>query len=153
MNNPFWQITLRELQRICSNQRFWIGFIAVSIILTVAGPFGTLEELKFAERFVYWVIISGSTFFCGMAVTMLVVAMLSRYGLSVWLSRVCGSFVASLPIAFIVWGVSKYGFILDMGDWKVFFRVWFSCIIITSAVNILFYLTKNSNVSSNPKGP
>ena len=109
------QLTLRELQVMCSSFRFWIGLAAVVIILAIAGPFGTLTELGFAERLVYWAFSASITFFCGLAVSYLTGLFLFQSGMPEWPARIVGGIVAGLPVAILVWTINKYGFLMDMG--------------------------------------
>ena len=146
MNGTSLQITLREMQGLCKSRRFWTGLVAVVFILAVAGPFGTSQELDFAERLVYWAVSSTLTFFTGLGVSILVGVSLHTIGLPLWPSRIVGGCCASLPVAIIVWTINQFGFDIDMGGWSVFLYVWFSCLIISIAINVLYQLARNPEV-------
>lgn len=142
MNGTPLQLTLRELQVLCSSHRFWIGLAAVTIILAIAGPFGTLTELGFAERLVYWATSAGLTFFCGLTVSSVAGIFFNQSGIPEWPARIAGGVVAGLPVAILVWIINKYGFGMDMGGGAVFLRVWSYCTIISISVMILYILLK-----------
>lgn len=148
MNDTPLQLTLRELQMLCSSYRFWVGLVAVVIILTIAGPFGTLSELGYAERLVYWAMIAGLTFFCGLGVSFFLGVLLTQYGIKEWPARLLGGVISGLPIAIIVWTINKYGFGMDMGGWLVFVRVLAYCTIISVSVMILYFLLKTPEQNS-----
>ena len=65
MSNETVQFTKRELQRLFFAPRFWGVAVAVSVVLGVAGPFGTFESLALLPRLAYWFAIAVATFFIG----------------------------------------------------------------------------------------
>lgn len=142
MNDTPLHLTLRELQVLCSSYRFWVGLAAIVIILAIAGPFGTLTELGFAERLVYWAMIAGLTFFCGLGVSSFFGGFFIQYGMQKWPARIVGGMISGLPIAAIVWAINKFGFGMDMGGGAVFLRVLLYCIIISVSVMVLYFLLK-----------
>ena len=139
------QLTLRELQVMCASHRFWIGLVAVVIILAIAGPFGTLTELGFAERLVYWAFSAILTFFCGLTVSYLTGLFLFQSGMPEWPARIAGGIVAGLPVAILVWSINKYVFHMDMGGGVVFLKVWTYCTIISVSIMILYILLKGTD--------
>lgn len=96
------QITLREMHRIFSSPRFWIGFVVVVGMLTVMGPFGTLGKMAFARRLVYWGSISLLTFPIGLALSIYLSVLLERFSLPTMLARLIAGAVAGFPIAMAV---------------------------------------------------
>lgn len=54
-------------QRLTSH-RFWLPILGASVLLGLAGPFGTYEALPLAARLAYWLAISVSTFLLADAV-------------------------------------------------------------------------------------
>lgn len=145
MNDTPLQLALRELQTIYTSQRFWVGMAAVILILTIAGPFGTLDQLSFGERLFYWVVISITTFGVGIAVSIIVGKTLSDLKLPDWPSRIAGGMAAGIPIACMVWLINQYGFGFDMGGWSVFIQICMYCIGISTAVVILYFIVNNAD--------
>ena len=139
-NAPIWSFTLRELQLVLSNPRYWVGLLAVVVILAVAGPFGTGDDFNLPESLVYWAVISSLTFVVGLAVSMSSgMALYRLIGLE-WVSRAAGGVVAGVPVGVLVYAISQFGFGLDMGSWAVFLQIVGYCIVISTAVSILYYL-------------
>ena len=97
-NEPPLQLTLRVMQDIYSNARFWIGALAVTAILTVAGPFDTLNDMEFAPRLVYWAAISLATWPMGMASSIYFGTSLFQQGVPEILSRMIGGLIGGIPI-------------------------------------------------------
>ena len=153
MNGTPMQITLRELQEIYSSYRFWIGLAAVIIILAIAGPFGTLTELGFAERLVYWAISAGLTFFCGLTVCSFASEVFYQSGIPQWPARIVSGIIAGLPITILVWTINKYGFGMDMGGRDVFFQVWLYCTVISVSTIILYFLLKSPEQAERDPSP
>lgn len=52
------QLTLREMKRYRVPFMMWL---AISVVATVAGPFGTLEAMSLAGRAAYWSIVVGGS--------------------------------------------------------------------------------------------
>lgn len=139
-NEPILAFTLRELQAILCNPRYWIGFTSVVAILTVAGPFGTQEDFNLPENLAYWTITSFFTFIVGLATSMSSGMAIYRVTGLEWISRALGGLIAGIPVAMLVYGINRFGFGLDMGSWTVFFRIMGYCAVISFAVSILYYL-------------
>jgi len=153
MNDTPWQFALREIQRLSTSSRFWIGLAAATVILAISGPFGTIEQLSFAERLVYWGLIAVLTFFCGMSVSILVGLTILQAGVSEWPSRIIGGMIAGIPVAVIVWCINQYGFGLDMGGLEVFIRVCIYCTTISVATMLIYYLVNNIEHAASTPSP
>lgn len=153
MNDTPWQFAHREMQRLLQHPRFWIGLGAAVMILTISGPFGTLEQMSFAERLVYWGLTAGLTFFCGLSFSIFIGLSLYDFGMSAWPSRIMGGFVAGFPVAVIVWCINHFAFGLDMGGWEIFFRISLHCMIISVAVMLVYYLLNNREEVSSASSP
>ncbi|MGB7286030.1 MAG: LytTR family transcriptional regulator DNA-binding domain-containing protein [Salaquimonas sp.] len=141
---PPLQITLRVMHTMYSNPRFWIGFVAIIAMLTIMGPFDTLNDLSFAPRLVYWASISLVTFPLGMACSVFFGSYFFQRGIPEWLSRVFGGFIGGLPIGLFVWLVNKYIAENDIGTWHDLGRLTFYTVVISTAVSILYYLVESS---------
>ena len=60
---------LREMRRIFSLHTTQIILLAVAVLLGIAGPFGTLENLSFGPRLAYWMVTVPLTFAVGVLVS------------------------------------------------------------------------------------
>ncbi len=58
----------RELQRLLTSPKVWIGVLAVGLIAGLSGPFGTIDHLSPLPRLIYWILLSASAFFVGSGV-------------------------------------------------------------------------------------
>lgn len=78
--------------------------VAVTLVMTVAGPFGTYEALGLGQRFVYWCLaIFGCAILFEVAVDLAMFVALKRRPVAVQI--VAGSLVASLPASVLVLGL------------------------------------------------
>ena len=109
-NEPISQITLRELQSMAFNPRFWIGFIAVVFLLTIAGPFGTHQIMDTSPRLVYWAVISLVTFFTGSAISIATGALFEKRKFPDWIAWLAGGLAAGVPVGIIVWFINIWIF-------------------------------------------
>ena len=109
-NEPILQITLRELQAMIYNPRFWIGFIAVVFLLTIAGPFGTHQIMNTSPRLVYWAVISLVTFFTGSAISIATGVLFENQNFPDWVSWLVGGMAAGVPIGILVWFINIWVF-------------------------------------------
>lgn len=141
---PPLQLTLRVMQQIYSNPKFWIGFVAVIGILTLTGPFDTLANLKFAPRLVYWGAVSLLTFPTGMACSIFFGTWFSQRNTPEWLSRIVGGLIGGIPIGFFVWLVNKYIGATEVGSLQGLILMMGYTIPISAAVSILYYLIASS---------
>lgn len=138
------QLTLRVMQDIFSNPKYWMGFVAVIAILTIMGPFGTLEEMPFAPRLVYWAAISLITFPVGMASSIFFGTLTHQKGMPEGLSRVLGGIAGGIPIGIIVFLVNMLFFDNGIGSLADLLRLTGYTIVISSAVSILYYLIETT---------
>lgn len=143
-NEPPLQLTLRVLHRIYTSPRFWMGFVAIIVILTITGPFNTLQDLEFAPRLVYWASISLITFPLGMASSVYFGAYFVQHRLPKVVSRLLGGFIGGLPMGVFVWLANKYLFENIVGTWHELFRFTGYTTAISAAVSIIYYLIESS---------
>lgn len=141
---PPLQLTLRVMQGIYSNSRFWIGAVAVIAILTVAGPFDTLNDLEFAPRLVYWAAISLVTWPMGMGCSIYFGVGLFQRGVPEWIARIIGGLIGGIPIGFFVWAINKYIAGNDIGTFADLVRLIGYTTVISAAVSIIYYLVESS---------
>jgi hypothetical protein len=63
----FAQLTLREMQSLVGDKRLWIAFAVIVALFVVTGPFGTFDQLRFAERLGFWLTIHVATWVIALA--------------------------------------------------------------------------------------
>lgn len=97
-NNPI-HLTLREMQSGLLNKQFVIWMAAIVIVLTIAGPFGTLRAFNTLERFAYWLILTPITFLLASFCSIFLVIYLSKLGIGKWLRYG----IAGIPVGISVW--------------------------------------------------
>lgn len=143
MNGTPLQFTLREMHEIFSQTKFWIGFVAIVLVLAISGPFYTAINLNFPERLSYWFIISGICFATGIFISLLGGLWLLKHGLSRPVAQSIAGLIAGVPIAGIVWitGVFIFGF--DPGKtMRDLLVLTAECSIISSVIALLFSIVK-----------
>ncbi|MFZ1813853.1 MAG: LytTR family transcriptional regulator DNA-binding domain-containing protein [Rhizobiaceae bacterium] len=134
------QITLRVMHAIYTNPKYWIGFMAVIAMLTIMGPFGTLQDLEFAPRLVYWATVSLVTFPIGMACSMFFGITTHQRGVPEGLSRALGGVAGGLPIGLIVFLVNRYMLPTDIATFGDLVRLTGYTTVISAGVSIIYYL-------------
>ncbi len=67
MKRSVWQLTLREMQMLLGERRLWIAFGAIVALFVFTGPFGTFDQLGFAERLGFWLTIHAATWLIALA--------------------------------------------------------------------------------------
>ena len=101
MNGSKLQSTLRELQSFAQSKHFWVVFLAILLIFTATGPFGTSEQMTLALRLGFWLInMAGGT---AIAVVFALLAANFLDGLiaSRFTRILTGSLLSSLPIGLL----------------------------------------------------
>lgn len=101
-NNPL-HLTLRELRSVFVNKQFVTWMAAAVIVLTAAGPFGTLSAFNTLERLSYWLILAPTTFCIASFCSTFVVIYLSRYKISKWIRYGIAGIVTGIPVGISVW--------------------------------------------------
>jgi len=102
VNGALLHSTLREMQALLFSPRFWGALLAVSAILGVTGPFGTLQQLDALPRFAYWLAMAFATFTAGYLTMRLTLAALFGSAGSRPLRSVVAGMVAGVPVTVIV---------------------------------------------------
>jgi len=128
-----------------------MGLAAVIIILTIAGPFGTLQSLNHAERLVYWTLHALLTFFTGVFVAVFVISLLTKFGIRSQIAKALGAISVGFPISIIVWCLNHYGFSLDMGGLPHYLRLLGYCLGISIAISLLYFLIRTDREPENPE--
>lgn len=146
------QLTLRVMQDTYTNPNFWIGFTAMIAILTVTGPFSTLESFAFAPRLVYWASISLFTFPMGLASSVFFASLANQTGIPVLLSRLLGGIIGGVPIGAFVFLANKYIIGDNLESIYDLLRLTGYAATISAAVAIIYYLveTERNKRASDP---
>lgn len=104
------QLTLRQMQRQFKEPKFYAFLVVAILILTMSGPFGTLEHYNFLERFAYWAILTPATYILASGVATWVTVTLTRKQLNSWLAYMFGGTAAGVIVGIFVW---LFGVFLD----------------------------------------
>ncbi|MBN9220075.1 MAG: LytTR family transcriptional regulator [Mesorhizobium sp.] len=102
VNGALLHSTLREMQALLLSPRFWGALLAVSAILGLTGPFGTLQQLDALPRFAYWLALAFATFTAGYLTMRLTLAVVFGSTGSRPLRSVVAGMVAGAPVTAIV---------------------------------------------------
>lgn len=78
--------------------QFWAGLAGASVVIGLAGPFGTFDTLPAAIRIAYWLVIVLTSFWLGYLATFVLTAMAETLGFRYVPSVVAGATLASLPV-------------------------------------------------------
>ncbi|MDJ0612131.1 MAG: LytTR family transcriptional regulator DNA-binding domain-containing protein [Rhizobiaceae bacterium] len=143
------QFTRREMRRVFLNPKFWIGFVAVVLVLAISGPFYTAINLNFAERLSYWALISGVSFVLGLFTSLFVGAWLYHQGLGRMAAQSISGFLAGLPIAGLVWFSGVFLFGLNPADTLLKFIILvLECGLISVVVAMFFWMFRNRRMET-----
>lgn len=77
--------------------------IAAIVVLTIAGPFGTLRAFNTLERFAYWLILTPITFLLASFCSTFFVICLSNRNLNRWIRYGIAGIFAGIPVGISVW--------------------------------------------------
>lgn len=102
MNGALLHSTLREMQALLFSPRFWGALLAVSAILGLTGPFGTLQQLDTLPRFAYWLALALATFTAGYLTMRLTLAVVFGSTGSRPVRSIVAGIVAGAPVTAIV---------------------------------------------------
>ena len=134
------QFALRELQRLCTSPQFWFGLIAVTAILTAAGPFGTLQSLSMAERIAYWGLTAILTFLIGVGGSTYISRLFEVQGIASWFVRVASGLIVAVPVTAMVSAINWLLLGHQVGTRQEIATLFAYCAVISVAVTVLYYL-------------
>jgi len=99
-------LTKRELLGLLFTPRFWVLLTGVSLVLGLAGPFGTYDGMRLAARIAYWLAMAGASYLVGAASVTFLAGLFSREApAGLGLHALFGA-VAGLPVAGVVWALN-----------------------------------------------
>ncbi len=102
------QLALREMHTMAVTPRFWGVLLAVAIVLAIAAPFRTSEELTFPQLLAYWSAICVTTYFPATFVSMFVAVSLLQKGVAELPSWAAGGLAASFPVVAIILALNVF---------------------------------------------
>lgn len=146
------QFTLRRMQALVVAPRFWGVIVAVSIVLGVAGPFGTYEHLALAPRLAYWLAMALATFLAGyLSIGLLFQFLLGDVGNRPVRTALAG-LTAGLPVTAIVVLLNKAIF-NDATATGEILTLYVNCSLIATAITALFGLIDSGQPAAEVASP
>lgn len=135
------QFALREMQRTVTSPLFWAVMMAVIVILTISGPFHTLEIFNTPKRFAYWGAIAVLTYFSNIFIANLVDQSLVPKLQNRWLRIFISGLVGSIFVTLIVWSISAFIAGNAEPNFRALYELALRCIPIAMVINIVVFLT------------
>lgn len=91
--------TLREMREMSRQRSSWLVLAGVTLILVLAGPFGTYDAMTFTERAIYWTLIAFGGFGIGSFCSMLITTWIENHAVNDNLALLLGGALAGVPVA------------------------------------------------------
>lgn len=104
------QLALREMQAHFRDGRVLAGMAVLALLLGVAGPFGTFEQLGLGARLAYWAAIVVSTYGLGYAAAIVVSALLGLKIRQPWERVLVFGALTGVPVTLAVMAVNLVAF-------------------------------------------
>lgn len=136
MNDNAILSALSEARNLAARPRFWWGFAGLVLLLGLTGPFGTYDRLPLMARFLYWMVVSVTTFWLGFVVSMIIATLAENRGVPLLVAVGIGGMAASLPISVILTLIDAAVF--GTPSEAVFLHVLPYVMVISSVVALLF---------------
>ena len=67
-------------------------------------------------------------------------------------TRIASGMCVGVPVSMIVWSLNKYAFGFDMGSWLVYFKLLGYCVVISTAISVLYFLIANRSFTPKTDG-
>lgn len=144
MENTALQLTIREMTQQATSPKFWAGMFAVVCILTVSAPFSTDLRFTSPQLFFYWGGIAISTYFCATFVLMMTLRKLRLLGKPETFSRVIASLASAGTVTALVIFINTVVIGDHDFDWEAYVFLGVSCILISLAVDIIFFVAHDT---------
>jgi hypothetical protein len=142
---PLLHSTLRETRALAFSSRFWAVILATSVLLGLAGPFGTAERFGLLPRFAYWFALSLASFAVGFPSARLAVAFLCGVrGPRILRSLVAG-IAAGLPITFVVVLFNGLLFPQSLPKGLEIAETYLDCSVIAAAVSLIVGVARSAH--------
>ncbi len=136
------QLALREMHTMAVTSRFWGVLLAVAIVLAIAAPFRTSDELTFPQLLAYWSAICVTTYFPATFVSMFVAISLARKGIPELPSWAIGGLAASFPVIAIILALNIFVVGFSPVDAPPLWVLALQCGAISMAVVAVHYLLR-----------
>lgn len=95
-----------QLRPILRNPRFWIGLVALGLVIGLTGPFGTMTALPVLPRLAYWVFMVLITGVVGLILCRSLSTLLARSGLPRLVIALLAGLIAGAPLTLLVHGMN-----------------------------------------------
>jgi len=148
------QLTLREMRSLFSDKRLWMAFGAIVALFVFTGPFGTIDQLGFAERLGFWLTVHFVTW----TIALTSVALVSVWNdgnsrISIW-QTVIGCCLATPFIGFAVSAIRTLFLSEPITAASVFWQMVqaLPVAIIIGIVAFFFFQTEQSPLSDREGG-
>ncbi|MEO3387546.1 LytTR family DNA-binding domain-containing protein [Mesorhizobium sp. CAU 1741] len=109
MKDRLLQFTMRELRRNASSPLMWWALASASIVLGLAGPFGTYEALALPGRLGFWSLVVVATYFTGFGTVVVLEGLLFRERPHPLAFALLGA-LSGPPVAGVVWLINRWVF-------------------------------------------
>lgn len=110
MNDTVVTNLIAEARALAGSGRFWICLLGASLVLGLAGPFGTYEAFPVAWRLGYWAVVVVTTYWLGALTSYLIASLAERAGALPAAALLIGALAASLPVT--LWLALLHGLLL-----------------------------------------
>ncbi|WP_299351380.1 LytTR family DNA-binding domain-containing protein [uncultured Shimia sp.] len=120
-NDSIFAETCHEVYALACQRWVWFGLFGVGLLIGLTGPFGTFDSMTLLERSAYWLIIVGTTFWIGYAVSFATATLAERIGIGNTFSLAIGATVASAPVA--AWLAGFHSLTGSAQFWDELFRL------------------------------
>jgi hypothetical protein len=140
---PLLHSTLREMRGLALSQRFWAVLMATSVLLALAGPFGTAGRFGLLPRFAYWLALSLAAFCAGFPTARLVLACLCGTRGPRALRSVIAGVSAGVPVSIVV---ALFNWLLFPDQLPRGFEIaelYLDCSVIAAAVSLIVGMAKS----------
>lgn len=140
---------LRGLRQQAGGRRTWLLLAVISIVVGMAGPFGTFVDLGLPERLAYWSLaVTGTFFLAGLSLSV-TDGLLARRRPGAAIRLGIGAAIAGAPIAGFVLGL---GYLFGLGGSDVAV-VYANSVAICFGVSLVFLLCGERRVAAPPPPP
>lgn len=137
MNRQAFQFALREMRENFTSQRVLLVLGAVGVVLGLAGPFQTFEQLGLGARLTYWMVMVAATYGTGVFTSALVLGSDRPSFRNWWTGGIATGLAAGLGVSVVVLAINWLTFgQLDL-DFFSIADTFLYCIAITSAVTMV----------------